>query len=141
MQKGHLQPHFMAVKTFLPLIADKEGSSYTFITGQWTAPHFSLTCSTCLIAGGLSNYVVPNAGFITLFVGAVAKLALVVRSEYSTKPVRVNEVQVLYCVNCVNCVNWGLCMFVCACMCANCVNHYILTTRVNLNSLMQSTMD
>lgn len=73
VQKGHLQPHFMAVKTFLPLIADKEGSSYTFITG------------------GLSNYVVPNAGFITLFVGAVAKLALVVRSEYSTKPVRVNE--------------------------------------------------
>ena len=29
-----LNCHFVVAKTFLPLIADKEGSSFTFITGK-----------------------------------------------------------------------------------------------------------
>eukprot|EP00731_Ephydatia_muelleri_P024582 Em0016g853a len=66
VHKDGLQSHFMAAKTFLPLIADKEGTSYTFIT-------------------------VPNAGFITMFAGALVKLVSVVQAEYHTKPVRVNE--------------------------------------------------
>eukprot|EP00731_Ephydatia_muelleri_P038483 Em0777g3a len=73
-----LRSHFMAAKTFLPLIADKEGTSYTFITG----------------AAG--NKVFPNAGFVTLFVGALTKLVSVVQAEYHTKPIRVNE----FCIGC-----------------------------------------
>eukprot|EP00731_Ephydatia_muelleri_P036853 Em0338g4a len=71
VHKDGLQSHFIAAKTFLPLIADKEGTSYTFIT-------------------------VPNAGFITMFAGALMKLVSVVQAEYHTKPVRVNE----FCIGC-----------------------------------------
>eukprot|EP00731_Ephydatia_muelleri_P024607 Em0016g878a len=78
VHKDGLQSHFIAAKTFLPLIADKEGTSYTFITG----------------AAG--NNVVPNAGFVTMFVGALMKLVSVVQAEYHTKPVRVNE----FCIGC-----------------------------------------
>eukprot|EP00731_Ephydatia_muelleri_P024571 Em0016g842a len=39
---------------------------------------------------------VPNAGFITMFAGALVKLVSVVQAEYHTKPVRVNE----FCIGC-----------------------------------------
>ena len=46
----------------------------------------------CVFSGAAGNNVVPNAGFITMFVGALMKLVSVVQAEYHTKPVRVNEV-------------------------------------------------
>ena len=92
----------MAAKTFLPLIADKEGSSYTFITGQCSQHNEArnaivhltqFTPKLCLpTAGGPANYYVQDAGFITMFCSALVKMVMVVQAEYKMKPVRINEV-------------------------------------------------
>ena len=47
---------------------------------------------TMVPAGGAANYYVPNAGFITMFASALVKMVMVVQTEYSNKPVRINEV-------------------------------------------------
>ena len=133
VHKDLLQSHFMAAKTFLPLIADKEGTSYTFITGNFffiqscqSCKHSNCVCvcvcvcvhvCTCVCmcaracvyivcvhvcaylcvcyvcAGDSVHSIYPNAGFVTMFSAALVKLVSVVQAEYSTKPVRVNEVR------------------------------------------------
>ena len=51
-----------------------------------------MTAVAMVPAGGAVNYYIQNAGFITLFAGALVKMIMVVQAEYSNKPVRINEV-------------------------------------------------
>lgn len=69
--------HFLAAKTFLPLIGDKEGSSYTFITGN----------------GG--NMYFPNASMVCIFGASLMQLINFVQHEWENKPVRINQVSIV----------------------------------------------
>ena len=50
-------------------------------------------CYVCAGAAGHGGMIFPNAGFVMMFAAALMKLVSVVQAEYSTKPVRVNEVR------------------------------------------------
>lgn len=67
-----LTAHFIFARTFLPVIANKAGSSYTFING----------------AGGLNP--VPTAGPISVSAAAQLMLKDVLAAELKDKPVRIN---------------------------------------------------
>ena len=64
----------MAAKTFIPILSDKPGSTYTFISG------------------GSGNIVVPNYGNLCLANSSQLKLAAILMEEYKEKNVRVNDV-------------------------------------------------
>jgi len=69
-----MESHLIVARTFLPIIADKEGSSYTIMTGP------------------LGEWLINVEGSC-LSVGACALygLSMAIRAEYANRAVRVNE--------------------------------------------------
>jgi len=60
-----LTPHFVAAKTFLPLVADREGSTYTFITG---------------VSG--ERVIAPGTGLLTVAIAGLFSLIKVLQGEW-----------------------------------------------------------
>jgi NAD(P)-dependent dehydrogenase (short-subunit alcohol dehydrogenase family) len=69
-----LDPHVYAATAFLPLLNDRDGSSYTIITGA--AAHIEL----------------PGTGLLVVAVSGVVALSRMLRSETVGNKVRVNEI-------------------------------------------------
>ena len=67
-----LTAHFIAARTFLPVIASQAGSSYTMING-----------------GGALNPV-PGSGLVSISAAAQIMLQKVLAAEHQSQPVRVN---------------------------------------------------
>jgi len=63
-----LTPHFVAAKTFLPLVADREGSTYTFITG---------------VSG--ERVIVPGSGLLTVAIAGLFSLIKVLQGEWKVR--------------------------------------------------------
>ena len=89
-------PHFLVAKYFLPLIQDKEGTSFTIINGLLPELYYEIQwfnmVKLSMHAGGLAYQPFPSFGHMTIANGALLKLAQVIMAEHKDKPVRINEV-------------------------------------------------
>jgi NAD(P)-dependent dehydrogenase (short-subunit alcohol dehydrogenase family) len=74
VREALLDPHVYAATAFLPLLKDREGSSYTIITGA--AAHMEI----------------PGTGLLVVAVAGVVGLSRMLRSETAGDKVRVNEI-------------------------------------------------
>jgi NAD(P)-dependent dehydrogenase (short-subunit alcohol dehydrogenase family) len=74
VREALLDPHVYAATAFLPLLKDRDGSSYTIITGA--AAHMEL----------------PGTGLLVVAVSGVVALSRMLRSETAGNKVRVNEI-------------------------------------------------
>ena len=72
-----LAPHFVAAKTFIPVLRDRPGSTYTFISGA---------CG--------KNVIMRGRGNISVAQGALKMLSAVIMDENRDKEIRINEVRV-----------------------------------------------
>ena len=81
IMENSLTAHFVAAKTFLPLLADIEGSSYTFLNG------------------GAALYAIPSAGPISVSASAQLMLKDVMATEFEESEVRINTLLVRTKVN------------------------------------------
>lgn len=72
-----LNAHFIAAKTFLPVLAQREGSSYTMLNG------------------GAALRAVANAGPISVSAAAQLMLKDVLAAEYEDLPVRINTLLIV----------------------------------------------
>ena len=73
----YLTSHIILAKTILPLIAEREGSSYLIITG-----------------GVGEKIFVPDAAPLTVAIAALYSAVKVLQFEWQDKPVRVNEFRI-----------------------------------------------
>jgi 3-oxoacyl-[acyl-carrier protein] reductase len=81
IMENSLTAHFVAAKTFLPMLAELEGSSYT------------------LLNGGAALYPIPTAGPISVSASAQLMLKNVLAAEYEERAVRINTLLVRTKVN------------------------------------------
>lgn len=81
IMENSLTAHFVAAKTFLPLLADQEGSSYIFLNG------------------GAALSAIPNAGPISITASAQLMLKDVFVAEYEKHSIRINTLLVKTKVN------------------------------------------
>lgn len=70
---GKFEPNFLVAKYFLPLIQDREGTSFTFINGA------------------AAYQPVPKFGHVTIANSVLLKLSEVLKAELKDKPVRIND--------------------------------------------------
>jgi len=81
IMENSLTAHFVAARTFLPVLADLEGSSYTFLNG------------------GAALYPIPTAGPISVAASAQLMLKDNLAEEYMDNAVRINTLLVRTKVN------------------------------------------
>lgn len=81
IMENSLTAHFVAAKTFLPMLADLNGSSYT------------------LLNGGAALYPIPSAGPISVSASAQLMLKDVLSAEYEHSQVRINTLLIKTKVN------------------------------------------
>ncbi|MDO9084936.1 MAG: SDR family oxidoreductase [Anaerolineaceae bacterium] len=81
IMENSLTAHFVAAKTFLPLLADQEGSCYIFLNG------------------GAALYAIPTAGPISITASAQLMLKNVFVAEYEQHPIRINTLLVKTKIN------------------------------------------
>ncbi|MEO0405881.1 MAG: SDR family oxidoreductase [Cyanobacteria bacterium P01_A01_bin.135] len=77
----NLTTHFVCARTFLPLLAQQQGSSYTFL------------------GGGAAETTIPNYSLVGIPAAAQLMMAKVLMQEMKDSPVRINEVMVNSLVN------------------------------------------
>jgi len=70
----NLTTHFVTAKTFLPILAHTEGSSYTFL------------------GGGAANTVISNYSVVGIPAAAQLMMAKIVMQEMADSGVRINQV-------------------------------------------------
>lgn len=77
----NLTTHFVCARTFLPVLANKHGSSYT------------------LLGGAAAETVVPNYSLVGIPAAAQLMMAKILMQEMQDYPVRINEVMINSLVN------------------------------------------
>ena len=77
----NLTTHFVCAHTFLPMLENKQGSSYT------------------LLGGAAAETVVPNYSLVGIPAAAQLMMAKILMQEMKDEPVRINEVMINSLVN------------------------------------------